>query len=244
MFLVTSHTGSADKLIKELSKNNLNAIHFPIVELNKNEINVNDIKNIIADDAVFCISPSASLLAKEVLEKLDNNIIIAPGLGTANIIKEINPRLNIKFPLTDSGIDAVINDGIFFCITSISILGSNNINEKLLNFCRGNNIKITNIPLYNYNLCYKNQIKLLNSIVEKISAITGIIVTSSKVADGINYLMQFDSFKKKFSSTVFIASHYQIAEKLCFNKLNVKVSKNSSLEQVINSAKEVVCNGK
>lgn len=240
MFLVTSHKESANKLIEQLVKHDINAMHFPIIELNKNDIDVDSIVDTIDNDTIFCISPTSALYAKDILIRLDNNVIIAPGAGTANVIKEINPKLNIKFPHIESGINYVINNGIFSHVKSLSILGSCEINPKLVSFCRKCNIKVTNIPLYSYNLFYKNQIKLLDSILEKTSAITGIIVTSSKVADGINYLMQFDSFKKKFNYAVFITSHYQIADKLSINKLNIKISKNPSLEQMVNSIKEVI----
>lgn len=244
MFLVTSHKESADILIKELSENNISSIRFPLVEISKNYIDLDNVLNIIANDAVFCTSPTAALFAQDILLKLNNSIVVAPGVGTASAINKINSKLDVKFPLLGSGINHIINEGIISDISRLSILGNNNINLELLKFCNIHSIKVTNIALYNYNLFYKNKIRWLNSILEKTCAITGIIVTSGKIADGINYLMQFEMFKKKFKNATFIASHDKIAKKLSFSNLNIIISENPSTEQVINSVKKVVYCGR
>lgn len=245
MFLVTSHSSQSTILINLLKHEGITSLNFPIIDLNIVSYNKDNVLNTIQDHKILCVSPTAAKLSQDIILSLNGNNIVTPGIGTYNVLSEYgNSSLNIQYPSCGSGVQAMFNNNLLDGINTLVILGGDIINQVLLKYAQDNNILIKQIILYNYNLMYKDNHQLLMRILENQNHITGIIVSSSKVADGINNLMEYDFFKNKFENLTIIAGHTQIANKLRQHKFNIVELNSPDNNSIVERVKRVVNYGK
>lgn len=240
MYLITRPKAEAEQLIALLNSYQIMADYLPIMEIVAHDIDFNWLQQILVDfDSLFFVSPTAIKLANQLITKLDKNKkIIVPGNASKKAIISINSNLNILCPEHASGIDAVINEDLLINTRNILIFGGDDVNKKLVQFARLDNINLRFINLYTR----LNVLKLrLEEICQQIvnTRVEGIVITSKYIANWLQPVIADSRVNKKITSITFISIHPQITKILKQYKINVVETTHSDNLSVLKLIREL-----
>lgn len=239
MYLIARPFTQAQKLISLLNSSNIAAKHLSIIEVVCNYPDLYDVVDLIHKfNSIMFVSPTAIDFCADLIKQrslfVDKRILTA-GRATAQNILQLNNELQVVYPHSDSGVKAMIEQGLLCNIDEMLVIGGDTINQQLIQYFEIHEIKYKLVHLY-------NRINMLKSCLDDILAqltapeVEGIVITSKSVALILRKIIEDYKLSTLLKNVNIISIHQQITlelEKLSLNIFQTETSDNHAILDLI-----------
>lgn len=239
MYLIARPFAQAQKLISLLNGAGIVAMHLSIVEVACNYHNLDEVADLIHDfNSIMFVSPTAVDFCADLIKQRSlfvNKKILTAGRATAQNILQLNNELQVVYPDPDSGVTAMIEQGLLCHIDGILVIGGDTINPQLIQYFELHNIKYKFVHLY-------NRINMLKSrpddILTQLTAteVEGIVITSKSVALILRKIIEDYQLNSLLKNVNIISIHQHITlelEKLSLNIFQTATPDNQAVLDLI-----------
>ncbi len=184
MYLIGRPQAEAERLIHTLLLEHIEAAYLPLIELVYNYPMINTASSIIRQsEAVLFTSPSAvECLAASLRSEMDCSAessvqLFAVGGATAAALNKVGKIA--KYP-EQAGVSGLITENILAGIASITVVGGDQLNPRLLNYLKQQNISYTNLSLYTRVNIGLNNLEIIEKLINS-PKVSGIVLTSTLI---------------------------------------------------------------